>query len=70
MQKSKVTKLPFALQHLQDDPRTDTVHHPYTAYSQGYTASKLGFCKSQCPYAYGRERRWWMNGFDDERNEE
>ena len=53
---------PLAL--LLDDPETDSVHHPYTAYNQGWDAERAGINRMLNPYERGtREAEWWDNGW-------
>jgi hypothetical protein len=47
----------------EDDPETDEVHQPYTAFNQGYEAGEAGIEVSLNPYPEGtREWRWWEDG--------
>ena len=39
------------------------VHHPYSAFNQGYAAASLGYPDGMCPYEEdSREGRAWMDG--------
>lgn len=50
-----------------DDPTTDAVHHPYSAYNQGWDAGERGHPRSCNPYPEGStERRFWFDGWDGE----
>jgi hypothetical protein len=54
------------LEKLADDPETDAVHHPYTAWCQGYDAAEFGFVRQLNPYEdKTRERFWWYLGWDE-----
>jgi len=45
-----------------DDPITDSVHHPYTAYNQGFDAFQEGHPIERNPYD-GRNGSWWTAGW-------
>lgn len=58
----------------EDDPVGDTVHHPYSAASQGYDAAEAGFPASACPYPepappptplhkQDLRRAFWLTGY-------
>lgn len=46
----------------EDDPILDTVHHPYTAWSQGYDAFLEGYPESLNPYTE-RLASYWSDGY-------
>jgi hypothetical protein len=49
---------------LVDDPLTDRVHQPYSAFNQGYDAFDLNYPDSLNPYPEeSREWRYWDNGW-------
>lgn len=48
---------------LVDDPVNDTVHHPYSAWMQGFEARELGYPAEVNPYPEGSERTWWNYGW-------
>jgi len=53
-----------SLTALPDDPVGNTVHHPYTAYNQGWDASDRGYLVTMNPYPDDtREAHWWRMGF-------
>lgn len=53
------------LMRLDDDPENDTVHHPYSAYNQGYSAGEQDVPESLNPYEEGsREYMFWADGYD------
>lgn len=55
----------------EDDPRGDTVHHPYSAYNQGYQAYEDGYARRLNPYVQGtRESDYWYTGFDESKEHE
>ena len=45
-----------------DDPLTDSVHHPFTAFNQGYDAFLCGFDISKNPYK-DKNGDWWRSGW-------
>lgn len=48
-----------------DDPTTDVVHQPYTAFNQGYEARNQDIPQSLNPYQEGsREYDWWDEGWE------
>ncbi len=49
-----------------DDPVNNTIHHPYTAFNQGWDAADTGFMLAENPYDVGR-REWrnWLQGWLD-----
>ena len=47
-----------------DDPVCDTVHHPYSAYNQGFDAWIEGHTPSLNPYT-GINGRFWQQGWLD-----
>ena len=50
----------------EDDPETDAVHQPYTAYNQGYRAGESETPVSLNPYEEGSvEFEWWLDGHRD-----
>lgn len=50
----------------EDDPVADTVHHPYSAYNQGWDARGHGHSLTANPYEDGtREEHWWSMGWVD-----
>jgi hypothetical protein len=55
---------------LVDDPVNDTVHHPYSAYNQGFAAYGLGLVLNVNPYMPGREFDFWDMGWKDARDQE
>ena len=49
-----------------DDPITNTVHHPYTAYNQGWDAADAGWHELANPYPVrSRVGIWWRMGWRD-----
>lgn len=55
------------LARLEDDPTGDTVHHPYTAFNQGWAASEEGYVRGDNPYPTGsREFAAWDRGWQEE----
>ena len=49
---------------LPDDPVGNSVHHPYTAFNQGWDANDHGYLVTMNPYTDGtREAHWWRMGF-------
>lgn len=61
---------PFTV--LVDDPITNEVHHPYSAYNQGHDAGQLGdWTREKNPYPpESREHRWWLYGWTDAQDDE
>lgn len=56
----------WATSVLVDNPSSDKVHHPYTAFNQGFRARELGVPKAGNPYYLGnREYGWWTMGYDE-----
>lgn len=58
------------------DRGDNDVHHPYTAYNQGYDAALIGFSLDSNPYkpfeSYGGGgncRAWWTEGWRDAQGE-
>jgi ribosome modulation factor len=57
----------------EDDPRTDRVHHPYSAYNQGWDAREAGHPVEACPYTeehrhFGKSmtwKDWWVMGWTE-----
>lgn len=50
----------------EDDPETDEIHQPFTAWNQGYEASEQDIPVSLNPYHEGsREYEWWEWGWED-----
>ena len=48
-----------------DDPKTDRVHHPYSAFNQGYDAFEAGYGKERNPYtANERLAANWLEGWE------
>lgn len=50
---------------LADDPVLDTVHQPYAAYNQGFSAFGLGLKLGVNPYPQGLEYDFWDMGWKD-----
>ena len=50
---------------LVDDPVRDKVHHPYSAFNQGFEAKEMGYIKQRNPHPRGREHDWWNIGWDE-----
>lgn len=48
---------------LIDDPVNNTVHHPFSAWNQGFEARELGYPAEVNPYPEGSERTWWNYGW-------
>lgn len=49
----------------EDDFENDTVHHPYTAFNQGYEARQCDISLSLNPYDPGtREHDAWVDGWE------
>lgn len=55
---------------LVDDPVSDTVHQPYSAYSQGFDAFEYGLTLDVNPYPNSREFTWWDMGWKDARSQD
>lgn len=54
------------MMRLEDDGQSDDVHHPYTAFNQGYDAADQGLPESLNPYQDDpREFLWWGWGYDE-----
>lgn len=52
------------LARLEDDPQGGSVHHPYTAFNQGWDARDEGHAIDLNPYETGtREAHWWSLGW-------
>lgn len=48
------------------DTGGDDVHHPYSAFNQGYDAAmEHGLMRDLNPYPEGSEREWWFEGWDE-----
>ena len=56
--------------YLFDDPISDTVHQPYSAYNQGFAAFGLGLKLRTNPYPQGREYSFWDMGWKDARGQD
>lgn len=54
----------------EDDPVGNSVHHPYSAFNQGWDAGEQGHGEWLNPYPEGRERRWWEQGWVEATEEE
>lgn len=50
---------------LEDDPMTDEVHHPYTAFNQGFDAGLQGIPISLNPYQDGEWKSDWDSGHEE-----
>ncbi|BDI33359.1 hypothetical protein CCAX7_54100 [Capsulimonas corticalis] len=46
-----------------DNPAQDDIHHPYTAYNQGYDAGEKRLGADKNPYQDGKERSFWFDGY-------
>jgi hypothetical protein len=55
---------------LIDDPSSDTVHQPYSAYNQGFAAFGLRVRLKDNPYKPGMEFDFWDMGWKDARNQD
>lgn len=54
------------LARLVDDPVGNTVHHPYSAYCQGWDAREEGHAIQRNPYdSDTRESDWWAMGWTE-----
>lgn len=47
----------------KDDPITDRIHHPYTAFNQGYDAHEHGHAQALNPYPDGPCKTFWDDGW-------
>lgn len=48
----------------EDDPVANTVHHPYSAFNQGWDARDAGYGIDRNPYGDGtREEHFWSLGW-------
>lgn len=57
------------LMQLDDDPVDNTVHHPYSAFNQGWDAAEQGIPWSLNPYEDGtREADWWELGYEEQQD--
>mgnify|MGYP003393017469 CR=1 FL=1 len=56
---------PKCLIALEDDYVHDTVHHPYTAFNQGFDARLMKIAKHKNPYRFGENSRWWADGYEE-----
>jgi len=55
---------------LVDDPISDTVHQPYSAYNQGFSAFGFGVQLISNPYPQGRGYDFWDMGWKDAREQD
>ena len=63
--------LELVLSVLGDTPDTDKVHHPYTAFNQGYDARKEhGLPVDVNPYTDERLAAWWKCGWETAEDQE
>ena len=55
------------LARLEDEPQVEGgVHHPYTAFNQGWDAREAGHARDLNPYEPGtREAHWWDLGWQE-----
>jgi ribosome modulation factor len=60
----------FVVTVLVDDPITDNVHQPYSAFNQGFDAYELFRMPVELnPYPAGSERDWWEMGWEEAREQ-
>lgn len=58
--------LEYVLTVVRDDPTTDAVHQPYTAFNQGFDAAvEHGLSRESNPYSDDRLRIWWDMGWEE-----
>ena len=55
---------------LVDDPFNDTVHQPYSAYNQGFSAFWLGVQLRTNPYPQGLQCDFWDMGWKDAKEQD
>lgn len=60
----------YALTAMEDDGVSDAVHHPYTAFNQGFAAFDHGLSRESNPYTEDRLRSWWDMGWEEAREQE
>jgi ribosome modulation factor len=52
------------------DTGGDDVHHPYTAFNQGFEAFDSGFPKECNPYDDDSLKAWWDTGWDEAKEQD
>lgn len=60
------------LARLKDEPRIENgVHHPYSAWLQGWAGRERGYAMERNPYEFGtREAHWWDLGWVEKRDDD